>query len=237
MASTDAITSPSGGQQQQGQGSQQGQGQQQQSQSPAQAAHEKGQQAAHQAAEKVHGAGQQAAQAIGGTRRRVEEQVDQRTTQAGEQVGAFATALRKAASSLDEEGQSQPAGAANQIAQRVEHVQRYLDGADAQRLTNDAKQVARDRPWAVAGVGLALGFAAARFLKASGSGQGQGSSMGSNGGSTGAYRTLPDREAHGVATTPAIPAPGSPAFAEPSSGAIASPSLGAGVSEVGDGRA
>ena len=142
---------------------------------------------------------QQVAQQARGT---VRSQVDQRSTQAGEQIASQASDLRSLSEELRNQGKEGPAKVAEQIAQRGETIGSYLQESDADRLLHDAERIARERPWIVALGGLAAGFAAARFLKASseqryGAGQGgasagyqrygAGTSYGDTYGGTGAY--------------------------------------------------
>jgi hypothetical protein len=58
---------------------------------------------------------------------------------------------------------------AEQVADRAESFGSYLRDADGERLLRDVEDVARRQPWLIAAGGLALGFAASRFLKASSS--------------------------------------------------------------------
>lgn len=105
--------------------------------------------------------------ATGQARSRFREQVDQRSTLAGERASATAQDVRSVADGLRQQGKEAPARLAEQAADRVDHVGRYLRSADADRLLADVEDFARRRPWAVAAAGLALGFAASRVLKAS----------------------------------------------------------------------
>jgi hypothetical protein len=118
-----------------------------------------------QVKEKAQVAQDKARQASG----RLREQVDQRSTQAGERVAGTAQDVRSIAEELRRQGKDAPARLAEQAADRADHVGRYLKGADADRLLADVEDFARRRPWAVVAGGLALGFAASRFLKASSS--------------------------------------------------------------------
>jgi ElaB/YqjD/DUF883 family membrane-anchored ribosome-binding protein len=135
------------------------------------AAPQKAQEAAGQAQEKASElAGQakeQAQQAAGQAKSQVRTQVDQRSTQAGEQVTSTASDVREVANTLREQGKDKPAQLAEQAADRVERVGSYLTNSDADRILNDVEDFARQRPWAVIAGGVALGFAASRFLKAS----------------------------------------------------------------------
>lgn len=121
---------------------------------------EQAQEAAAQAKDK---AGQAAEQARGQAR----EQVDQRSTQAGERVSAQAADVRAVASALRDQGKDQPAKLAEQAADRAEKLGSYLQDADADRLLGDIEDLGRRQPMAVIFGGLALGFAASRFVKAS----------------------------------------------------------------------
>ena len=77
--------------------------------------------------------------------------------------------MRSIAEQLRGQGKDTPARVAEQVADRAESLGSYLRDADGERLLRDAENVARRQPWLVAAGGLALGFAASRFLKASSS--------------------------------------------------------------------
>jgi hypothetical protein len=100
-------------------------------------------------------------------RSQLHEQVDQRSTQAGEQLRSSAEALRQTSERLSEQGQDGPAQAAQRLAKHAERAGGYLADADADRILGDAEDFGRQRPMAVAGIGLFMGFAASRLLKAS----------------------------------------------------------------------
>lgn len=102
-------------------------------------------------------------------RERVREQVDTRSTQAGEQVSATAQALRTTGSSLHDEGQDAPARAAEQLAGYAERIGDYLTRTDGEQLLHDAEDFGRRQPLAAIGLGLVAGLAASRLLKASSS--------------------------------------------------------------------
>jgi hypothetical protein len=119
-------------------------------------------------AQEVAGQAQEKAQeAAGQARDRVRTQIDQRSTQAGEQVSTHASNLRSVGDSLREQGQDQPAKLADQAAERLEQAGGWLTDNDADRILSDVEDFARKNPWAVMAGGLALGFAASRMLKAS----------------------------------------------------------------------
>jgi hypothetical protein len=100
-------------------------------------------------------------------RSRLREQVDQRSTQAGGQVRTTAQALRSTGERLREDGQDGPARAAERAADQAEKVGGWLEESDADRILHDVEDFGRRQPLAVAAIGLAAGFAASRFLKAS----------------------------------------------------------------------
>jgi ElaB/YqjD/DUF883 family membrane-anchored ribosome-binding protein len=100
-------------------------------------------------------------------RGRAREEVDRRSTQAGEQVSSTADALRRTGSQLRDEGKDTPARVADQVAERAERLGGYLQEANADRILRDIEDFGRSRPWALAAAGATLGFLASRFLKAS----------------------------------------------------------------------
>jgi hypothetical protein len=102
-------------------------------------------------------------------RGRLRDQVDQRSTQAGERIAGTAQDVRSVADELRRQDREAPARLAEQVADRADRVGDYLKAADGDRILRDAERFARDNPWLVAGGGLVLGFAASRFLKASSS--------------------------------------------------------------------
>lgn len=110
---------------------------------------------------------EKAQEAAGEARTRLRDQVDQRSTQAGDQIGATAQALRSTADRLREEGQDAPARAAQQLATQAEKAGSWLRDSDADTILGDVEEFARRQPLAVVGIGLFAGFAASRFLKAS----------------------------------------------------------------------
>ena len=111
---------------------------------------------------------QEKAQEVKGeARERARTQLDQRTTDAGEQMRSVADALRRTGGNLQEEGKQQPAKIVEQVADRVERLGGYLTETSGDRLIRDVEDFARRRPWAIAGIGAFVGLAASRLLKAS----------------------------------------------------------------------
>ena len=145
---------------------------------------------AEQAKEKVHETAGQMQQHVGEKAQEmrgqaasgIKQQLDSRSTDAGDQVFAIGDAIRRVGEQLREEGQEAPARYARQVAQPVERLGRYLTDADGERILRDVEQFARRRPWATAAGGLAIGFVVARFIKASSTDGGRPQMQGYNGG-------------------------------------------------------
>jgi hypothetical protein len=125
---------------------------------------EKAQEVAVQAKEQVQ---QKAAEVKAKASDRLREQLDSRSTQLGEQARSFGRAIRKSAELLDGEDNASAARAADWAADRVERVAGYLTDSDSNRFIGDLEGFGRQRPWAAGALGAAVGFVAARFLKAS----------------------------------------------------------------------
>ncbi|HSI31338.1 MAG TPA: hypothetical protein VK951_08405 [Miltoncostaeaceae bacterium] len=100
---------------------------------------------------------------------RAREQLDRRSTQWGESVSGTARDARSVSDELRKQGKEGPAKAADKAAEQGERIGAYLQQKDADALLHDIEDFGRQRPWAVAGIGLLLGIAAARMLKASSS--------------------------------------------------------------------
>jgi ElaB/YqjD/DUF883 family membrane-anchored ribosome-binding protein len=118
--------------------------------------------------EKTQQAKEQVQKVTGSAQDRIREQVDTRSTEAGHQVDSVGQAMRTAGEQLRGQGNELPAKVAEQLAQRAEQLGGYLRESDADRILGDLENFARRQPWVVAAMGLALGVAGARFLKASG---------------------------------------------------------------------
>jgi hypothetical protein len=100
-------------------------------------------------------------------RGRLRDQVDQRSTQAGERLSGTAADVRSVAEELRRQGKDTPARMVEQAAGQADRAADYLKTASGDRILRDVEDLARSKPWVVAAGGLALGFAASRFLKAS----------------------------------------------------------------------
>jgi ElaB/YqjD/DUF883 family membrane-anchored ribosome-binding protein len=110
---------------------------------------------------------QKVEQAAGQVQDRVRQGLDERTSRVGEQINSQASDLRSVAESLREQGKDGPASAAERLADYAERAGHYLDEKDSNAMLADAERLGRRQPWAVGVGGLALGFLASRFLKAS----------------------------------------------------------------------
>jgi hypothetical protein len=128
-----------------------------------------GEQVKDKATEVAGQAQEKAQQAAGQAREQVRSQIDQRSTDAGRKVSEQGGDLRAVGDQLREQGKDGPAKLADQAAHHVERAGSWLSESDADKILHDVEDVARKNPWAVAVGGLALGFAASRFLKASSS--------------------------------------------------------------------
>ncbi|HXM56985.1 MAG TPA: hypothetical protein VOB72_16410 [Candidatus Dormibacteraeota bacterium] len=120
---------------------------------------------AHQTAQRV---GEKASEAGSAAHERVRDQVDQRSTPVGEQTGQVGQAMRDMSGRLHAQGNDLPARAAEEVANRIERLARYLRESDGERIVNDIEDFGRRQPLVVAALGLAAGVATARLLKASG---------------------------------------------------------------------
>jgi hypothetical protein len=134
-----------------------------------------------QVREKAQVAQDKARGALGQARGRLSDQVDQRSTQAGDRVAGTASDVRSIADELRNQGKDGPANLAEQVANQADRVGDYLKGASGDRILRDVEDFARRQPMLVAAAGLAVGFAASRFLKASSSRRYQSSYQGDDG--------------------------------------------------------
>jgi hypothetical protein len=124
-----------------------------------------------EAQEKAHEvageAKEKARDAAGKAQKGLRQQVDDRTTQAGEQVAGTAQDLRSVGEELRKQGKETPAKLADRAAEQTERVGSYLKESGPDELLSGVEELGRQRPWAVLTGGVVLGVAAARFLKAS----------------------------------------------------------------------
>jgi hypothetical protein len=112
-------------------------------------------------------AADQARRATATAREQMRAQVDQRSTQAGEQVSRQAQDVRAVSEELRNKGKDGPARVADQVADRAERVGAWLQESDGERILHDVEDFGRRNPWAIAAGGVAIGFIASRLLKSS----------------------------------------------------------------------
>jgi hypothetical protein len=118
-------------------------------------------------AQEVAGQAKEQAQAVAGqARERAVAQVDERSTQLGQQVGAQAQAIDGVAEELRRQGKDGPARIAEQAGEKVRDVASRLEQADGESLVSTVAEVARENPAAAAAAGAAAGFVAGRVIKA-----------------------------------------------------------------------
>ena len=121
----------------------------------------------------------------------IREQLDQRSSQAGEQVQAMGHALQAGVEQLRSEGNDVPAKLIAQVAERAEDIGAYLQSSHADQMLMDLERFARRRPWVTAGVGVLAGFVASRFVKASADRRYEGSRSNGGGYVSQRQRSLP----------------------------------------------
>jgi len=100
---------------------------------------------------------------------RVRQEVDTRSTQAGEQTRSVAEAMRRSGEQLRSEQKQTPAKLLEGSADRAERLGAYLEQSSGDDILRDVEDFARRQPWLVAAGAFAFGLAASRFLKASSS--------------------------------------------------------------------
>jgi hypothetical protein len=127
-------------------------------------AQERVQEAAGEAGEKVQ-------EAAGTAQEKLRDQLDQRSTKAGETVTDTAQDLRSVGEELRKQGKDAPARIADKAAEQAERVGSYLKQADGDKMLSDVEDLGRRQPLALLAGGLAVGIAAARVLKASSHGR------------------------------------------------------------------
>ena len=98
----------------------------------------------------------------------INSQIEQRSTQLGEQVSDAAQAIREVGSELEKRGRgTYVANGANAVATYIERVGTYLEKADATTLGSDFESLARQQPGLVGALAFAGGFVASRILRVS----------------------------------------------------------------------
>jgi hypothetical protein len=100
---------------------------------------------------------------------RVRHELDIRSTDAGEQLGLAADAMRRSGEQLRNDGNETPAKVVTAVAERAERLGSYLTQANGDQMLRDVENFARRQPLLFAVGGATLGFLASRFMKASSS--------------------------------------------------------------------
>jgi ElaB/YqjD/DUF883 family membrane-anchored ribosome-binding protein len=98
---------------------------------------------------------------------RLHTELDSRSSQLADQMKPFGQALRMAGDHLENQGNAKGGKTARRVADQVEQLSVYLHESGSNRLIADIERFGRRHPWTVGGIGVAVGFMAARFLKAS----------------------------------------------------------------------
>lgn len=115
--------------------------------------------------------GHKAQEAAGTAQDKLREQLDRRSTEAGETVSGTAEDLRSVGEELRKQGKDTPARLADKAAGQADRLGAYLKEADGNRMLADAEDFGRRQPLAILAGGVVAGIAAARFLKASSRGR------------------------------------------------------------------
>jgi hypothetical protein len=102
---------------------------------------------------------------------RLRDQLDQRSTEAGSQARAVASSLRSSSESVRGDGNDGAARLLEQAGGQIDRLGGYLEQKSGDEMMRDIENMARRRPWMIAGVGLLAGIAIARFVKASSEGR------------------------------------------------------------------
>jgi len=98
---------------------------------------------------------------------KLRDEMDRRTTEFGDQLTSVASAMRRGTEDLRTEGKDEAAMLMERGAEQVDRLGRYLTDANGDQMMRDVEDFGRKRPGMLAFGGLVLGFAAARFLRAS----------------------------------------------------------------------
>jgi ElaB/YqjD/DUF883 family membrane-anchored ribosome-binding protein len=119
-----------------------------------------------QAHEKVQETAQQASQKGAEYLR---QQTEARAGQVSSELQSVADALRRSGHALHADGKEASGAAVDNVTQTIERLSRYLGQTGGDQMLRDLESFGRKKPWGLIGVGLGLGVAASRFLKASSS--------------------------------------------------------------------
>jgi ElaB/YqjD/DUF883 family membrane-anchored ribosome-binding protein len=135
---------------------------------------------AAQTQEKVQQGAQQATETAA---RYVRTQTEARSQQTAQELQNVVDALRRSSHALHAEGNVTAARGVEQVTDRLERLGGYLGGTQGDQMLRDLEAFGRRKPWGMIGIGVGLGVAASRFLKASSSRRYDGSFGNQSGGS------------------------------------------------------
>jgi hypothetical protein len=99
----------------------------------------------------------------------VMDEIDRRTTDAGEMIQSQVTALRSMGQDMRSQGMDPAANVVYYAADRLGIVSTYLTKTDGDRIVHDVENVAREHTLLTAALGFVTGFVAALLLKSSAS--------------------------------------------------------------------
>jgi ElaB/YqjD/DUF883 family membrane-anchored ribosome-binding protein len=105
-------------------------------------------------------------QAKSQTHDRMRSQINERSTQVGDQTASAAKAVRRGSEQLRAEGNDRAADVIDAVADRGDRLGAYLRRADGDQILRDLEDFARKQPWLMVGGSAVAGFLASRFLKA-----------------------------------------------------------------------
>jgi vacuolar-type H+-ATPase subunit E/Vma4 len=125
---------------------------------------EQAKETAQQATEQAKQTAQQATQQARG---RVRDEVDRRSTEAGQQASSVADAFRQSAEQLRQQGKEGVAKPVEQVAERVQSAGSWLERSSGDDILRDVENFGRSKPMVVLAGGAVVGFALSRLLKAS----------------------------------------------------------------------
>jgi len=110
-----------------------------------------------------------ATQAVEASKNLVSRQVDRQATVLGGTLSQTARDLERIGSELRSSGaMATSAQLADWAARYIDRAATYLASGDSDRFLSDLETLGRKRPWTIAASAAALGFVAARVVKASG---------------------------------------------------------------------
>lgn len=117
----------------------------------------------------VEQAGEKTSEVKEQARAKLREQLQQRSSGMGRQLSSVGGAVNEAAQKLRDDGNTSAADLTERAGEKVSQLAMYLEHADGDRMLRDLEDLGRRQPMLAAVGGLAVGFVASRFLKASSS--------------------------------------------------------------------